>query len=144
MRDALKTAIAHIGHMAAWIGKKNAGYSFEGLGEDMPGIQDAYARSLLPWRPIAELSEIDKYGNADGFLVLAPELVDLDCNVYGAGMGFWQDDGLLWHMSQEECDKRDREKDYGCWLACQWSMTNDEWSHVPCTPTHFLRITGAA
>lgn len=41
MRDALKTAISHIEHMAAWIEKQNAGYSFESLGEDMPGIRAA-------------------------------------------------------------------------------------------------------
>lgn len=36
---ALATAIGHIDHMAAWITQQNAGYSFEGLGEDMPGIR---------------------------------------------------------------------------------------------------------
>lgn len=39
--DALRTAIGHIEHMAAWIGKQNAGYSFESLSEDMPGIREA-------------------------------------------------------------------------------------------------------
>lgn len=43
MAAALETAAGHIEHMAAWIGKQNAGYSFEGLGEDMPGIRDAIA-----------------------------------------------------------------------------------------------------
>jgi hypothetical protein len=43
---ALKLAIDHIRHMAAWIGTTNAGtarghYSFEALGEDMPGIEAA-------------------------------------------------------------------------------------------------------
>jgi hypothetical protein len=41
IEGALKTAIAHIEHMAAFIGKQNAGYSFESLGEDMPGIREA-------------------------------------------------------------------------------------------------------
>ena len=41
--EALKTAIRHIDHMAAWITKQNAGYSFESLGEDMPGIRAALA-----------------------------------------------------------------------------------------------------
>lgn len=73
----------------------------------------------LPWRLIAELS--DKYET--GLLLLAPELVDLDCNVCGAGMGYWQDNG---------------------WLACKWDMTNDEWTHVPCTPTHYLKLSGVS
>lgn len=41
LKDALKTAIGHIEHMAAWITARNAGYSFESLGEDMPGIRAA-------------------------------------------------------------------------------------------------------
>lgn len=39
--EALKTAVRHIEHMSTWIGKQNAGYSFEGLGEDMPAIRSA-------------------------------------------------------------------------------------------------------
>lgn len=46
MREALKTAIQHIEHMAAWIGKQNTGYSFESLGEDMPGIRAAVDQPL--------------------------------------------------------------------------------------------------
>jgi hypothetical protein len=38
---ALETALGHIEHMAAFIQKQTAGYSFEGLGEDMPGMQAA-------------------------------------------------------------------------------------------------------
>jgi hypothetical protein len=38
---ALKLAIQHIDHMAAWITAQRAGYSFESLGEDMPGIREA-------------------------------------------------------------------------------------------------------
>lgn len=41
----LKTAKGHIAHMAAWISQKNTGYSFEALGEDMPGIDAAIARA---------------------------------------------------------------------------------------------------
>lgn len=41
LRAALKCAKGHIEHMAAWIGSQNAGYSFESLGEDMPGINTA-------------------------------------------------------------------------------------------------------
>ncbi|HKT54078.1 MAG TPA: hypothetical protein VJP88_06470, partial [Caulobacteraceae bacterium] len=33
--EALKTAIDHIEHMAAWIAQQGGGYSFESLGEDM-------------------------------------------------------------------------------------------------------------
>lgn len=48
-KDALKTAIAHIEHMVAWITMRNNGhayegaitYSFESLCEDMPGIKAA-------------------------------------------------------------------------------------------------------
>lgn len=41
LRRALRTALDHIEHMATWIGKQKTGYSFEGLGEDMPGMRDA-------------------------------------------------------------------------------------------------------
>lgn len=41
---ALETAVRHVEHMAAWIGKQNTGYSFEGLGEDMPSIRNALAK----------------------------------------------------------------------------------------------------
>ena len=44
----LQVAVRHIEHMAAWISKKNAGYSFEGLGEDMPGIRAAIAKATAP------------------------------------------------------------------------------------------------
>lgn len=37
---ALALAIEHIEHMAAWIGKRNAGYSFEALGEDIDIIRE--------------------------------------------------------------------------------------------------------
>lgn len=38
---ALETALSHIEHMAAFIGKQNAGYNFESLGEDAPGMRAA-------------------------------------------------------------------------------------------------------
>lgn len=95
------------------------------------------------WTPIDMLPDEERVqGTHDGLLLCAPELVDLDCNAHGVGLGHWQDDGLLWSATQEECDRRDPNRDYGCWLACQWSMTNDEWAHVPVTPTHFARIRG--
>jgi hypothetical protein len=39
--EALRTAISHIEHLAAWIGRDNRGYSFESLGEDMPSLKEA-------------------------------------------------------------------------------------------------------
>lgn len=43
LEAALKLAIEHIEHMAAWITKLKSGYSFESLGEDMPGLKAALA-----------------------------------------------------------------------------------------------------
>ena len=40
-RTALKLAIDHIEHMAAHFSNRGTGYSFESLGEDMPGIKAA-------------------------------------------------------------------------------------------------------
>lgn len=48
VREALKCAIDHIEHMAAWIGANNRGYSFEALGEDMPDIRAALSRADKP------------------------------------------------------------------------------------------------
>lgn len=45
LQQALKTALDHIEHMAAFIGSQNAGYSFESLGEDMPGMRAALKSS---------------------------------------------------------------------------------------------------
>lgn len=73
------------------------------------------------WRPISELE--DKY--APNLLLCAPELVDLDCNEHGVGMGYWQDDG-----------------DDSGFRACKWSMTNDEWYEARCSPTHFIILKG--
>jgi hypothetical protein len=42
-RAALKSAVDHIEHMAAWFSNRGTGYSFEALGEDMPGIKAALA-----------------------------------------------------------------------------------------------------
>lgn len=96
----------------------------------------------MPWRPIAELDETTRHGDEAGFLLLAPELVDLDCNVHGVGMGYFQDDGLCNFMTQEQCDARDRDKDHSCWIAGKWSMQNDEWHEVVVRPTHYLRLRG--
>lgn len=52
MRIALKAAIRHIEHMAAWIAKQNAGYSFEALGEDIDCIRAAVHQ------PLAYVSEL--------------------------------------------------------------------------------------
>lgn len=43
---ALVLALRHINHMSAWIGEQNAGYSFESLGEDLPGIVAARLEGL--------------------------------------------------------------------------------------------------
>lgn len=52
MLAALRTAVLHIEHMAAWITAMNGNvpdsrglYSFEGLGEDLPGIKAALAKA---------------------------------------------------------------------------------------------------
>lgn len=42
---ALKTAIANIDHMGAFIASNTTGYSFEGLGEDMPGIRATLSKA---------------------------------------------------------------------------------------------------
>jgi hypothetical protein len=88
------------------------------------------------WRPIAEL--VDRY--ATNLLLCAPELVDADCNEHGVGMGYWQDDRDV------PCDKngavREPGVDYGGFLACKWSMTNDEWCETKVTPTHFIVMEG--
>ena len=70
------------------------------------------------WHPIGELK--DPY--TGDLLLCAPELVDLDCNPWGIGMGYWQDgEG---------------------WLCCQWNMTNDEWDEVRVNPTHYAVVRG--
>lgn len=57
---ALKTAIEHIEHMAAFIGAQNAGYSFESIGEDMPGLKAALSASPPP----AEMVELEVWYGA--------------------------------------------------------------------------------
>lgn len=52
IRAALRLAIQHIEHMAPFIKRLNAGYSFESLGEDMPGIRAALDA------PLAYVSEL--------------------------------------------------------------------------------------
>lgn len=80
---------------------------------------------VLPWHPIEELQ--DRYQGE--LLLRAPELVDLDCNRLGVGMGYWQDDA-----GTSEAAK----KNEGCFLACKWSMQNDEWYEKEVNPTHFI------
>jgi hypothetical protein len=64
MSDALKTAIEHIEHMAAWITTQKAGYSFEALGEDMPGIRDAVAQAVADKARLDFLDEANRRLNA--------------------------------------------------------------------------------
>jgi len=86
----------------------------------------------LPWHPIEELT--DKYQCE--LLLKAPELEDGDCNVTGVGMGYWQDD---WNVpTNEHGAVREPGVEYGAWVCCKWSMSNDEWYQVECTPTHFI------
>lgn len=47
-RAALKSAIDHIEHMAAHFSNRGTGYSFESLGEDMPGIKAALTTEGQP------------------------------------------------------------------------------------------------
>lgn len=90
----------------------------------------------MKWKPISELE--DKYSN--NLLLCAPELVDLDCNEVGIGMGYWQDG---YH---EPCNEHgacgDPDVDYGAFVCCKWSMSNDEWYEQACTPTHFIILKG--
>lgn len=88
------------------------------------------------WRPIAELE--NKYAN--NLLLRAPELLDLDFNEHGVGLGYWQDDRDEPVNVHGACGLPG--VDYGGWLACSWDGTNDEWRHVPCTPTHFIVLCG--
>lgn len=43
-KQALALAIQHIEHMGKFIISMNAGYSFESIGEDMPGIKATLAK----------------------------------------------------------------------------------------------------
>lgn len=83
------------------------------------------ALSML-WLPIEILA--DKYDT--GLLLCAPELVDLDCNEHGIGMGYWQDGPVNPTYGD------------GTWLACKWDMHDDSWHEVTCTPTHFIKMAG--
>ena len=83
------------------------------------------------WQPIALLA--DKYST--NLLLCAPELVDLDCNVPGIGMGYYQDD-------RDRTGPEDRRSETGGFLAAKWNMTSDEWVEVPVTPTHFIIMEG--
>lgn len=92
------------------------------------------------WLPIETMTEQDRYGDGAGFLLVAPELVDEDCNVHGVGMGYYQDERDV--PCGPDGAVREPGVDYGGWLACKWSMSSDEWREVPVTPTHYMRITG--
>lgn len=83
LREALKTAIDHIEHMSAWIALRNAGYSFESLGEDMPGLKSALASNasfqdrVRPWmlECFGEMIAGDREERNHRFLEEALELV---------------------------------------------------------------------
>lgn len=59
----LAKAIGHIEHMAAWITKMNSDYhvgtySFEGLGEDMPGFKAACHLAAIAWNAAFEEKDL--------------------------------------------------------------------------------------
>lgn len=41
---AIRTLLGHVQHMADWIAKRNEGYSFESLGEDLPDVTAELSR----------------------------------------------------------------------------------------------------
>ena len=72
------------------------------------------------WRPISEMTETMRYDG--GYLLHAPELVDLDFNPQGVERGFWQDgEG---------------------WRAPGWDANSDVWPEegLIVNPTHFMVI----
>lgn len=93
------------------------------------------------WQPIKQLE--DKY--TTNLLLCAPELVDLDYNPAGIGMGYFQDDfwddnpdiAEAWSGTQGGSTPRG-----GAFLCAKWNMTSDEWYETPCTPTHFILMEG--
>jgi hypothetical protein len=54
---ALITAVDHIEHMAKYITDRAPGYSFESLGEDLPGMREAVRQS----KATLEISEADAF-----------------------------------------------------------------------------------
>lgn len=80
------------------------------------------------WQLIENLDRETRYGDENGFLLCAPELVDLDCNVHGVGPGYWQDDG--------------EKPGGGSWLCAKFDMHSDCWNETECHPTHFIQIRG--
>ncbi len=66
VRSALKLAIDHIEHMAAWLSGKGTGYSFESLGEDMPGIKAALSAQVQDARSDDD-EEIYEIGVREGY-----------------------------------------------------------------------------
>ena len=67
--EALRIAIGHIEHMAAFITEANSDYhcgtySFEGLGEDMPGIRVALALALPDGKAVAWREALEKSNEA--------------------------------------------------------------------------------
>lgn len=87
------------------------------------------------WRPIETL--VDKH--EQNLLLCAPELVDLDFNEHGVGMGYYQDDRDIPCDANGACGEPG--VDYGGWLASKWDG-DDAWRHVPCTPTHYIVMEG--
>lgn len=88
------------------------------------GMSNTMKKMKDLWQPIDELDDLYR----TDVILCAPELVDLDCNVAGIGMGYYQD----------------APHGPGQWLAAKWNMTNDEWYETEVNPTHFIVMEGPA
>jgi len=105
LRKALRTAIGHIEHMAAWISKQKAGYSFASLGEDMPDIRAALAatrptpqpKPLDPPAAVVDGEELGRFGHH-------PEAgIDYEIEIDALiGMAYDRLTGMLGHLDLEE------------------------------------------
>lgn len=108
----------------------NSGDIRDAMEELIAEIERLRALPTLDWRPIAEIrvSGAGHRHHGHNMLLVAPELVNLDCNPLGISDGYWQDDGLS------------GDRDPGAWLAARYDMNNDEWVKIEVTPTHFAYI----
>lgn len=71
------------------------------------------------WHPMSEMTDEMRY--AGGYLLHAPDLVDLDFNPQGVERGYWQDDEG--------------------WCAPGWDANSDVWTEGRVVhPTHFMVI----
>ncbi|MBW8815560.1 MAG: hypothetical protein JF588_19235 [Caulobacterales bacterium] len=114
--DALKLAISHIEHMANWIGLTNRGaarglYSFESIGEDMPGLKEALA------------TQVDA---AAALAVVRQSLVDQAAARLDPTMPILTPEVLESLKADAECayamsmDQKERVAAHGTLLLCEW------------------------